>query len=431
MIEIAGINIIGYLKGEFGIGEAARLNIKACNAVGLPVSLINYEAITVHRNEDKTFTNFSDDFLYPINLIQISPSEVENFMLDKIASNLKGKYNILYLAWESEYFPNQYIKSIGYFDEIWVPSKFCQDIISRVCNVPVINIPHPIEINLAPSTDDDAVNFYDNSKFNFLFIFDYNSTLERKNSLNLIDAFQKAFDKNNDKYVLTIKTSSSKNFISEKMQLIKKIGDFTTIKIVEKIFDKNSLDTIINNCDCYVSLHRSEGFGLTMAEAMFLNKPVIATGYSGNTEFMDFQNSFLVNYNKTTAGENLINYDKKTIWSDPDVNHASQLMQYVVNNKKQTSEIAIKGCLTIHDNFSLKSIGNLIKDRVDFILVNRIGSNAGKEINIEQKVENERLREELRIFKKSKFIMMIMKLKLFLRKRNVKRKKEHFKKQYH
>lgn len=430
MSEIAGINIIGYLKGEFGIGEAARLNIKAANAAGLSVSLVNYEGITVHRNDDKTFTDFSNDFPNAINLIQISPSEVRNFMLDKNANKLKDKYNILYLAWESEYFPEEYIKNICYFNEVWVPSKFCQNTISRISKVPVITIPHPIAIDLKPTNDEDALSFYDKTKFNFLFIFDFNSTLERKNTLNLIEAFQNAFDKNNKDVALTIKTSSSKRFLVEKDLLIKKIGDYNTIKIIEKIFDKNSLDVIISNCDCYVSLHRSEGFGLTMAEAMFLNKPVIATGYSGNTEFMDFQNSFLVNYKKVQANENLINYDKNTIWSEPDVSHASKLMKYVFENQDVIKPIALRGHQNIIDNFSIKSIGELIKNRVEFILSNKMISESNKNVDIEAQIQNEQLREELRIFKKSKFIMMLINIKMFLRKRNENRRKQHFKNQY-
>lgn len=429
MSDTLGINIIGYIKGEFGIGEAARLNIKAAQEVGLPVSLVNYEAITVHRNEDTTFTNFSKEFPYPINLIQISPSEVGNFMLDEIASGLKGKYNILYVAWESEYIPEEYIKNISHFDEIWVPSKFCQETLSRISKVPVINIPHPVEIHLQPTTDVDALHFYETSQFNFLFIFDYNSTLERKNTLNLIKAFQKAFDKDNQQVALTIKTSSAKKFATEKEELIAAIGAYQNIKIVEKIFDKNSLNHIMNGCDCYVSLHRSEGFGLTMAEAMCLNKPVIATGYSGNMEFMDFQNSFLVNYEKTTAGENRINYDKNTIWSEPDVDHAASLMKYVFENKAAVALIAVKGNVTIRNNFSFKSIGSLIKNRAEFILQNKVSS-SGKQVDIEQQIENEKLREELRIIKKSKFIMMIINFKMMLRKRNEQRKKDRFKKQY-
>ena len=422
-----GINIFGYIKGEFGIGEAVRLNIKASNKVGLPVSLVNYETVTIHRNEDQSFNDFSKEFPYDINLIQISPSEVSNFFLDEIAIGLKGKYNILYVAWESEYLPDDYIKNINYFDEIWVPSKFCQESISKVCRVPVINIPHPVEIQLEKTTDTDAINFYDKSKFNFLFIFDYNSTLERKNTLNLIEAFQKAFDKDDKNVVLNIKTSSSKNFVSEKQQIEDKIGDQKNIKIIEKIFDKNSLNNIINDCDCYVSLHRSEGFGLTMAEAMCLKKPVIATGYSGNTEFMDFQNSFLVQYKKATAGKNLLNYDERTIWSEPSVNHASEIMKYVYENIQSINTIAENGYLTIHENFSFESIGNRIKNRVEFILENKIGSK-NKDVDIEQQIENEKLRQELRIIKKSKLIMLIMKFKMFLRKRKETKRRKNYKK---
>ena len=114
-----GVNVLGYIDGEFGLGEAVRLNIKAIKAAGIPVSLANYEVQTAHRHNDKTFTDFSSEFPHSINLIQISPAEVRNLMAYKDAPKLENKYNILYAAWESEHFPEEYVQSIKFFDEIF------------------------------------------------------------------------------------------------------------------------------------------------------------------------------------------------------------------------------------------------------------------------------------------------------------------------
>jgi len=408
-----GINVIGYINGEFGIGEAVRLNIKALMEADVPVALINYDVKTAHRHEDDTFS-FSEEFPYDVNLIQISPAEVGNFMSHRHAKKLFGKYNILYMAWESEYFPKEYVKNISYFDEIWVPSKFCQDVVSKVCEVPVITVPHPIGIELEPTDDPDALEFYDSQKYNFLFIFDYNSSATRKNIYGLIDAFERAFGKNNSEVALYIKTSLSKRFADEKAVLMDKISGFSNIQVVEKIFTKSALSSIINGCDCYVSLHRSEGFGLTLAEAMYFGKPVIGTGYSGNLEFMDFQNSFLVKYKMSAVGIDIHNYDKNTIWSEPDTKHAAKLLKFVKENPEEVSNIALRGFTDIREKLSFKKVGTLMKERLEFIAGKGHVDTTKNEL-LALEIKFLKIDKELKKIKKSNLISMILKIKKVFR----------------
>lgn len=416
-----GLNVVGYIDAEFGLGEAVRLNIKALSKVGIPTSLINYSVKTPHSHSNNTFTDFSNGFKYDINLIQVSPAEVPNLLKSREAIGLKGKYNILFVAWESEIFPIEYIENISFFDEIWVPSKFCQESLSKNAKVPVINIPHPIEITLESTNDSDAINFFDKTKFNYLFVFDYNSSLERKNTINLIKAFKNCYSANDENVMLSIKTSKSNRFVEEKNQLLNEIGIWKNIKIIEKIFDKNSLNTIISNCDCYVSLHRSEGFGLTMAEAMYFGKPVIATGYSGNLEFMDFQNSLLVNYDLTTNFSSDINYEKGVIWANPDINHASHLIKKVFENKIIRDRIGVSGKKTVDTKLSFEKIGWLMKNRLEFINQFMLNSNSHNDDLIKLKIQNEKLVEELKIIKKSKIIRFILDVKYYFRKRKKKK----------
>ncbi|WP_395059841.1 glycosyltransferase [Flavobacterium sp.] len=422
MKDKIGVNVFGYINGEFGLGEAVRLLIKAMQSVDIPVALINFDIKTNHRHEDKTFENFSTEAPHPINLVLLGPGEASLPLTYFENSELfKNKYNIFYLNWESEFFPQEYVDNISFFDEIWVPAKYCQKVISNVTKIPVSVIHYPIEIVVPDTIDKEAENFYDKSSFNFLFIFDYNSTLERKNPLNLIKAFKKAFDKQDKSVSLTIKTSRATRFAKEKSKLLEEIDGFENIKIVEKIFEKDTLHNIIKGCDSYVSLHRSEGFGLTMAEAMFFSKPVIATGYSGNLEFMNNENSFLVNYKTCTVDSKIINYDKNTIWSDPDFEHMAELMTSVKENSDTIKEIANKGNQTILNEFSTIKIGTEIKTKLESILecfrVDPI-----KNAYISVYLENRKLTNELRIVYKSKLITTILDIKLYFRNRKLKRK---------
>lgn len=415
-----GINVFGFINGEFGIAEATRLNCKAIQTVGVPISLINYNVNTNHNNNDLTFTEFSDHAPYPINLIQISPSETPNFFDYFDHSFFKDKYNILYMAWESETIPEDYVMNMNLFDEIWTPSTYCKSCIEKYVGLPVRVIPHPINIDLKETDDEEALNFYSKDLFNFLFIFDYNSSVDRKNVINLIKVFRETFDKDENNAFLTIKTSRSQKFPSEKEQILQAIGDSKKIKIVEKIFDKNALNYVISNCDSYISLHRSEGFGLTMAEAMYFSKPVIATGYSGNLEFMNEENSFLVSAEVIASDSNVINYAANTVWSEPSLQEATTFLKTVYEGKEPVQEKAAKGHQTIINDLSLKRVGELIKNRCEELFAEkRIEQN--KSTLIKLYVENILLKKDLRIYKKSAPIQFIYNIKMYFRNRKGKK----------
>ncbi len=415
-----GINVFGFINGEFGIAEATRLNCKAIQTVGLPISLINYNVKTNHNNNDLTFTEFSDHAPHPINLIQISPSEVPNFFDYFDHSFFKDKYNILYMAWESETIPEDYVMNMNLFDEIWTPSTYCKECIAKYVGLPIQVTPHPIDIDLQQTDDEDALNFYDKNYFNFLFIFDYNSSIDRKNVINLIKVFKKVFDNSDNNAFLTIKTSRSAKFPSEKEQILQEIGDSKKIKIVEKIFDKNALNYIISNCDSYISLHRSEGFGLTMAEAMYFKKPVIATGYSGNLEFMNEENSFLVSAEVISSDSNVINYIANTVWSEPSLQEASEWLKIVYEGGDLVRQKSEKGMQTVMNDLSLKRVGELIKKRCEQLFSeDKIRQN--KSTLIKLYVENILLKKDLRIYKKSAPIQAIYNIKMYIRNKKGKK----------
>lgn len=415
-----GINVFGFIGGEFGLGEAVRLIIKALKKADIPVSLINYDIQTNHRNNDNTYDNYSNNAPYSINLVLMGPSEGKRILAHYPEDFFKNKYNIFYLNWESEYISSEYVENLRLYDEIWVPAQYCKEIVEKYLTAPVKVIPYPIAIELDNNSDEEAERFYNPDSFNFFFMFDYNSTLERKNTINLINAFEKAFGKTDTTVSLIVKTSKSTKFLKEKELLESHINGFKNVKIVEKIYDKQTLYKIIKGCDAYISLHRSEGFGLTMAEAMFFGKPVIATNYSGNLEFMNQENSFLVDYTKTAISASIINYDSNTIWSEPSVDHAAELMKIVKENSEAVKIKAEKGRQTMLQDFSVERIGNLVKEKVQNILP-AFEPNPLKNDVVNLYIENEKMKQELYILKKSKLVMFIYGIKLYFRNRKNKK----------
>lgn len=351
-----GVNLVGYTKRKLGIGEAFMLNIEAFKTTNIPFRIYDVETSEcVVGNDIQTE--------YSINLFQISPQSIliihKNFKEDFY----EKKYNILFAAWESEYVPHDVRDNVSFFDEIWCPSKFCQSILSRYFQGSVINIPHPVQINTDDLKNTESL-IYNKSKISFLTIFDYNSSIERKNILGLLESFQKAFGTTNDNTELIIKATNSKRNKEAKRQIEKKLSEMNYVKVIDCYMSRVDLNQLIYDCDSYISLHRSEGFGLTIAEAMFLQKPVIATGYSGNMEYMNCFNSFLVDFEIIKNKKSDSNYDENIVWAQPSKECASIHLRNLALNYESLKEIGLKASLDIKDKFSFNEIGSLIFQRI-------------------------------------------------------------------
>jgi glycosyltransferase involved in cell wall biosynthesis len=197
--------------------------------------------------------------------------------------------------------------------------------------------------------------------FVFLFYFDAHSFVERKNPVGLIRAFRKAFSKSEDVYLL-IKCSHGKR--SMLRILNKACENHPNITIVDAILSRAALVALLSKCDTYVSLHRSEGFGLTLSEAMNLGKPVIATGYSSNLDFMNDSNSFLVKYKLVELKKRYGPYQEGFRWAEPDVSHAAELMREVYQDRERALMIGEQGRRDIRRLLHPKVIGSMMQSRL-------------------------------------------------------------------
>ena len=365
--EEFGVNISGFFNAEIGFGEAIRNNLKALEKVGIPAKPINFNMHLSHRLNDNSLNFDENKNDYPVNMVHVNMDTIYSFFKEKTAAFFENKYNIGYWAWEMEEFPEEYVEYFKYYDEIWTCSRYCLDSMSLKSNIPVVNIPHAINID----EKDINANFdtgLSSDNYNFLFVFDYNSLIERKNTIALIDAYEKAFGIDNEKVKLVLKTSiPGSNLSRARKKVIARIGNNSSIIYKEEMLRRNDLLALMNFADCYVSLHRSEGFGLTMAEAMALGKPVIATGYSGNLDFMNVNNSFLVKYKMIKHDYDLSVLPKNNYWSEPDTDHAAELMKFVFENQKYAVEIGLRAKEDIKTYFSLEAIGTKMKKRLDII----------------------------------------------------------------
>jgi glycosyltransferase involved in cell wall biosynthesis len=197
----------------------------------------------------------------------------------------------------------------------------------------------------------------------FLFAFGVRSILERKNPLGLIEAFRRAFG-SGEQVRLVLKTTHGNRQTTE--ALVRAAGDPRVI-VMDRILERREINTLMALSDCYVSLHRSEGFGLTLAEAMALGKPVIATGYSANLDFMRPGNSFLVDCRLVPLEQDYGPYLRGSTWAEPDLDHAADLMRHVHDNPDRVGAVAREGQRDVTTYLAPERIGREIAARLAVI----------------------------------------------------------------
>ena len=384
-----GINVVGHVTGEYGLGTAVRATLRSMESADIAFSIKNIE-VGWHSNLNQTYVNFiSDENPYPINLIHINPDPVLYELLG--TDFFKGRYNIGYWAWELLQFPTGWEFAFDYFDEIWTLSNYCAESITKVTPIPVIKFPPSIDIP-KPTLDRNALGL-PKDKFIFLFMFDFHSTITRKNPVNLIKAFQQAFGQSNQDVLLVIKCSNGEHKPDHRAQVKAAAADWQSIHFIEGHLRQEEVQALLNSCNCYVSLHRAEGFGLTMAEAMSYGKPVIATGYSSNMEFMNVGNSFPVKYKLVPNDQVEGPYFQGAVWADPDIDHAASLMKYVFHNYDEAKLVGARAARDMRTLLSPLAIGTKIRSRVEYIM--RLRGEGNNSTRIDKNMDELKTEREL------------------------------------
>lgn len=335
-----GLNVAGFLKAQYGIGESSRAFCHAAAATGLPVALINIDSRD-HHNEDDSAAQSATHNPYAINLMTFSFDYARRFYRDRGERFFQERRNIALWYWEQERFPPRWHSNFDYYDEIWVPTRFCRDALRAVSPIPVHHITYPLQNY--EGTPNRAEFGLPAEACLFLCSFDFFSTLARKNPLGVIAAFRQAFA-GNEKAVLIVKSINSSHDLNGREQVQQAIAGQNVVWIEEHLTGAQ-MQSLFASVDCYVSLHRSEGLGLGMAQAMSAGKPVIATAYSGNMEFMNADNSLLVNYDRVELTQdygpasNPAIYEQGNVWAEPDVAHAAQQMRWVYTHPEARAHI--------------------------------------------------------------------------------------------
>jgi glycosyltransferase involved in cell wall biosynthesis len=360
------VSVSGYLRDESGWGAAARGYVRALRRLGVPTRLEDFSALTSNRSGDDTMT--SGDALedWDVNLMCIDAGQ--HFAVLSRAGDhfFDHRYNIGAWAWELQRFPERWYDRFAYYDEIWVGSSFIAAALAPISPIPVIRIP-PVMAPLTPEADDAASSEWRRrpDEFLFLFMFDVHSHLARKNPLAIVDAFRRAF-RPSDPVRLILKCVNAESDPAGFAALLDRASG-AAIDVLTGYIPSRRVRSLVAGCDAYVSLHRSEGIGLTIAEAMGLGKPVIATGWSGNTDFMDVSNSFPVGYRLVEIEESVGPYHGGEVWAEPSVEHAAELMRLVVDHREEARARGERARETMLRDYAAGPIAALVRQRLEII----------------------------------------------------------------
>lgn len=371
-----GVNVHGYIRTESGIGEGVRGLIRSLRAAGVPATLQNLELGVASRMADRSIDGVTQAQQYDVNLFFVNADQVPHVARHLGRERFAGRYNIGCWLWELEEFPREWLGSFRYLHELWTPSTFCLDALSAVSPIPVRRVPLAVDFEPPPPLDRAALGLPD-ERFLFLFMFDHLSFAERKNPLGLLRAFRRAFGPE-DGATLVIKTINAE-MDRESAARLAAAAEGLPVVLLDRYLDRARTHALMAACDAYVSLHRSEGFGLTMAEAMALGKPVVATDYSANVDFMDAGNSFPVRYRLVPIERDHGPYRAGWLWAEPDEEHAAEQMRRVFADPEAARRVGERGRADVRAKLSHEAVGGRIRRLLERVVerVNDAGSAGG------------------------------------------------------
>jgi GT2 family glycosyltransferase/glycosyltransferase involved in cell wall biosynthesis/putative intracellular protease/amidase len=370
-LVVPGLNMLSHFGYPSGLRTSAEALIEGCRRLGHPTTTRD---VWVHENEaEPLHAAHGDPEVHDITVLHVQPEPLFDTAYERatLAPRRRRTYRIGYWYWELEAVPPSWRRRSRELNEIWAATRFVADAFRKEFDIPVFEIMPGLEL---PPFEPLPRSYFGlpEKRFTFLFAFHMTSIMERKNPIGLIRAFRLAFS-DNDQVGLVLKTSFGDRH-PELLAELHRAAAGSRVTIIDSIYTNAELLGLMQSCDAYVSLHRSEGYGLTMAEAMLLGKPVIATNYSGNLDFMSTETSLLVDYDMVTLDRDYGPYACGTRWAEPSVGHAAECMRRVVADRAWSSRLGQRAREELFSLMSYKRSGELIRARLRDIAAKTLAS---------------------------------------------------------
>lgn len=365
-----GALLVGHPFGVLGVGEYVRATAAAFAAAGVPFHIRNTYGWGEHLAEKHPDFPFWDRLTagrpHRVSVFHINADEMAEARRHLGDSFFAGRYNIAAWHWELSRFPEPWLPALEGVDELWASSRFIQAALAERARVPVVWMPHPVEVGTGAVPDALDLGLPE-GRFLFLAFFDFTSFVARKNPMGAIRAFRAAFPPGSASRVgLVVKANGASARPAEAKAFLARpeLRD-PRVLVINEALDRRRLIGLIKRCDCFVSLHRSEGFGRGIAEAMLLGKPVIVTAYSGNMDFTNVENACLVDYRLVDVGPTEYPHPAGQRWADPDLNQAAGYMRRVVSDPAWAAGLAEKGRELVAAQHGVEAVGRRCRARLE------------------------------------------------------------------
>jgi glycosyltransferase involved in cell wall biosynthesis len=360
---------VGHPFAAIGMGEHMRSTVKSLRSVGVwPVLRDIYGLARPSTDELFDAPSGINGGPCSINIFSINGDEIDQALAHLSYNSPWTGYNVVYPAWELARYPPEWARKLDWFDEIWGSSHFVYSALRSACSKPVVYMPQACEVRLSKFLGRRWFKVPERD-YVFLFFFDLRSYVARKNPFAVVEAFRQVIrTKKFGAISLVLKVSGAEQEPAIYQKIVEATEEFgTRVVILKDIMTDTEVKNLVRCCDCFVSLHRSEGYGRGMAEAMFLGKAVIATGYSGNMDYMDRDVAFLVDYELSPLKAGEYPHWEGQVWAEADVDQAAEYMKMLVERPQLGRDIGERARLKIRQGFGYREIGMRYRKRIDQI----------------------------------------------------------------
>lgn len=328
-----GVNLVGFVWGQSGLGEDVRTMSAGLNAVGLPHVMIDAtDEDQELRTAEAGQIPVSDRPVFATSVYCMSAFNMATLYVTRGPDFFAGQYRIGYCPWELNCFPDIWTGVYELMDEIWTGSEFTARAYRTNCPKPVLCLPAPVTV---PSVQPRAHVKISKDAFAFTYPFDPNSCLARKNPIALVRAFRLAFPRKDRMVALLLRINGELAGGPDRSALLREIGTDKRIVVMEGTLDRIDALCLTASCDCLVSPHRAEGFGRNIAEAILLKVPVLATAFSGCNDFLAPEEGLAFDLQEVRPGQYPFGEGLGLFWAEPVVTDMAEKMKLMRATKRR------------------------------------------------------------------------------------------------